>query len=371
MSSIGIFPTSNVKNLFSSIINKLLVFNLDCMRILLTVPSLDVKEFKGLARFSLELYERLKDKMNIEILEVYEPKVNYFKNLFHVPLRQMISKADIIHSTTPESGAFLPFLNKKSVVSFHDFIPMKMKVGVTSKTKAIQLRLYTTFLWRLAAHCRVITANSSQTAKEIKDFCGRDAKIINPGVDKKFKPLKRKKGSEKITLGFFSNFSYRKRVDIAIEVFKILKEKIDCRLILAGGRLTTSYQRHFNVEKLLKGLKDVKIVEYVDEKDVVKLYNSFDFFLFPSLYEGFGLPILEAQKCGVPVLILKWAKIPPETKRFAIKCRDVREMSEKILHLVENKKEYRKIARRGEKYASQFTWERFTEEYVEIYESLA
>ena len=339
------------------------------MKVLLTVPSLDLKKFKGLARFSLELYERLKNKIEIEVLEVHKPIVNYFKNLYETPLKQLMSKADIIHSTVPESGAFLPFINKKSIVTFHDLIPLKMNIDVATKFKGVQRKLYASFSWKLASKCDIITANSSQTAKEVKTFFGRDAKVINPGIDGKFKPLKIKK--EKITLGFFANFSYRKRVDIAIEVFKILKQKIDCKLILAGGKLTTLYQKHFDIKKLTRGLKDVEIIEHVEEKDIVKLYNSFDFFLFPSMYEGFGFPILEAQACGVPVFILKNAEIPKETKKFAIKCKNSKDMAEKILYLIENKKEYKRISKKGRAYSSKFTWEKFAKEYLKIYENLA
>ena len=100
------------------------------------------------------------------------------------------------------------------------------------------------------------------------------------------------------------------------------------------------------------------------------LYNSFDFYLFPSLCEGFGIPILEAQACGVPTLIFKYAEIPEESSKVAIKCESVEDMANKILYLIENREEYIKISREGKKYARQFTWDKFVEKHVEIYESL-
>lgn len=175
---------------------------------------------------------------------------------------------------------------------------------------------------------------------------------------------------EKITLGFFANFSYRKGADKAVEVFKLVKKKIDCKLILAGGHLATIYQRQFDVNEIAKGMKDVEILGHVPDEKVVELYNSFDFFLFPSIYEGFGLPILEAQKCGIPTLVFSWAKIADEAKKKAIECSSVEDMANKIVNLAENKEEYERIRKEGIEYASKFTWKNFVKGYIDIYRSL-
>ena len=106
------------------------------------------------------------------------------------------------------------------------------------------------------------------------------------------------------------------------------------------------------------------------EEEIVKLYNSFDFYLFPSLHEGFGLPILEAQRCGVPVLIKRDSVIPQEVRQAAIECDSADEMAEKILYLLNNKDDYRKISIKGQHYASKFTWQKFIKQNLSIYESL-
>jgi len=336
------------------------------MKVLLTVPSLDVPKFKGLAKVSAKLVEGLKDKVDLEVLEVFKAGKHYLRyiyNLTSIPLRQAISKADIIHSVTPESGALISLL-KPTVITFHDFIPY---------TQDIKLRdfilLYTDFMWGTAVrNAKALVAVSSLTAKLLEKIYKRKAIVINPGVDEKFKPMKVKK--EKLTLGFFANFSYRKGVDKAIEVYKLVKEKIDCKLILAGGKLQTVYQKQFDVEKMIKGLKDVEIKGYIPEEKVVELYNSFDFFLFPSQMEGFGIPILEAQKCGVPVFVFKDALIPKEAKAKAIECNSVEDMANKIIKLANDRKTYKKIREEGIKYAKKFSWKNVAKAYLKIYESI-
>jgi len=221
------------------------------------------------------------------------------KNLTATPLKELRTNASIVHAVTPESGTFFGLIKKirkiKTVVTFHDFIPIRMADELKFKFAHL-VKLYTTFMWKNACYSDKVVAVSEQTAEDLKKFFGRKADaVINPGVDERFRPLSVKK--DKLTLGFFANFSYRKNVKFAIDTFKILKEKVDCKLILAGGELQTVYQRQYNVRELVKGLKDVEIIGYVPDDKVVELYNSFDFFIFPSVYEGFGIPILEAQAC--------------------------------------------------------------------------
>ncbi|MEM5794320.1 MAG: glycosyltransferase family 1 protein [Candidatus Aenigmatarchaeota archaeon] len=332
--------------------------------VLLIVPSLDVPKFKGIARISSELIKRVKYE---EIFEVYGDLPLIWDNLIKVPLKELLSTSDIVHSLVPESASFLPFIPwKKTIVTFHDFIPFEFGKKFRYKFSSIS-EFYTKAMWRLASKCKIIIANSSQTAEEVKKYFNRKSIIIPPGVDKKFKPKRIEK--EKVTLGFFSNFSIRKGVDKAIEVFKILKKKIDCKLILAGGTSPAFFQTYID-KQIPKNLKDIVILGNIEEEKLVDLYNSFDFFIFPSLYEGFGLPIIEAQACGIPTLILRDAKIPKETRKKAIACKDPTDMVKKILELTEDKKKYKYIAKEGMKYAKKFTWENFARQHEKIYESV-
>ena len=343
------------------------------MKVLLVVPSLDVPKFKGLAKVSLKLLEGLSKKgIDVEVYEVHKKKKNYLKNLTSTPLKEFFAKADIIHATTPESASFFGFIKKirnvKTVVTFHDFIPIEMAEELDFKFKKL-VKLYTTLMWKGACYSDKVVAVSSQTAEDLKRIFGRKADaVINPGVDEKFRPLNVKK--EKLTLGFFANFSYRKNVKFAIDTFKILKEKVDCKLILAGGELQTVYQRQYNVRELVKGLEDVEILGYIPDNKVVELYNSFDFFIFPSVYEGFGIPILEAQACGIPTIVLKNARIPDEVTEKAIKCSTPEEAANKILEIWSSKEDYERIRKEGIEHAKRFSWDDFVEGYIEIYESL-
>lgn len=338
------------------------------MKILLVVPSLNVPIFKGLARHSLELVKGLEKIVDLEIYEVHNPNINHFKNFTTVPFKQLISKADVCHVMVPESGLISFLKGKNMVVTFNDFHISRLE-GILNFKNKLLLNTYVNLTWNLAAKAGNLICISTQTAKELKYYFKRDSVVINPPIDEKFKPINVIK--DKTTIGFFANFSERKRVNIAIDVFKILKSKLDCKLILAGGYLNSMFQRNLDVEEMIKGLSDIEFLGYIPEKAIVKLYNSFDFFIFPSIFEGFGIPILEAQKCGIPTFVMSDSIIPIEAKKMAIECISPNDMAMKILNLFNNRDEYRKNSERSRQYANKFNSKRFIEKHLSIYEKIS
>jgi len=346
------------------------------MKLLLVIPSLNIRRQRGLARLSKEFIRRLWSKVNdLEVIEVYTNGfyTNYFKTITTLPLKELLNKADVIHAITPELGAFL-FLakGKHTIVTFHDLIPLRTGLSLEIFRREFRslVRTYISLMWRLATKANIIICNSTQTAVEVKRVFNRyyGIEVINPGVDEKFRPIPTKK--EIPTLGFLSPFSYRKGIDIALKIFKILSKRIDCKLILAGGKIPLYYQKIFNIHKMIDKSARIEIYDYVPEDKVVELYNSFDFFLFPSRAEGFGMPILEAQKCGVLTLIMRNALIPQETRKMAIKCDSPEDAAMKILYLINNKEEYKKISEEGRRYANLFTWQKFVDKHLAIYKKL-
>jgi len=91
--------------------------------------------------------------------------------------------------------------------------------------------------------------------------------------------------------------------------------------------------------------------------------------VFPSLYEGFGQPILEAQSRGLPVIIYKYGKIPKEVRRYCFEAESPEHMAQIIENLKENgynEKEQKKAM----EYARSFTWEKTAKETLEVYKKV-
>ncbi|WP_243685214.1 glycosyltransferase family 4 protein [Methanosarcina barkeri] len=109
--------------------------------------------------------------------------------------------------------------------------------------------------------------------------------------------------------------------------------------------------------------KEVVFVGYVSENDLTKYYNAADLFVFPSLYEGFGLPPLEAMACGTPVITSNLTSLPEVVGDSAITIDpyDVNAFAEAMYNLLTDEKLREQMINKGLKRAQLFNWEKSAE----------
>ncbi len=209
--------------------------------------------------------------------------------------------------------------------------------------------------------------NSTQTKEEAVHF-GFDRRkllVINHGISKKFirdPPSKlNKTDKDTFRVGYIGSFSTPKNVGFAIKAF--LKTTSNDMIFDVWGARTGQY---YNLINLAKGDHRIRFRGFVPESRLVSTYDSFDVFVHPSLYEGFGLQIFEAQARGLPVVIYKHTKTPKEVRRYCIEVEDEDHMASIIEELRTNgyNEKRRKIAM---DYARGFTWEKTAMQTLDAY----
>lgn len=328
----------------------------------------------GIERYGYEIYKRLKDRYDVELVEGSKLKLpQYISDVSYIPLKTLLNRSKIIHAVTPRESLFLPFV-KKSVVTYHDFIPFTEYHSETRRSSFS--KSYYSFFWKVGTKARHIIADSEQTKNELISFLNlssKDVSVVNLGVDEKFRPLKKEneRGKEKEfrTIGYLSSMVKRKRVDKAIEFFKRFQEKFDvpAKLEIYGSLDVKHIQclNPFEVVQRLK-VKNVEIKGHAPESKIVKIYNSFDLFLYPSDYEGFGLPIIEALSCGVPTIVREEARITSEVKELCIVANE--ENIEDIMLKVLTDNSYRKkMIRKSLEKVKKFNWDDTVKKLEEVY----
>ena len=141
--------------------------------------------------------------------------------------------------------------------------------------------------------------------------------VIPPIIDGSFRHISVKKPKGKIVVGHISSYLYNKNVKVLIDAFKKTKNP-DLELRLYGGVFP------------YKISDDSRIKYYgpVATKDLPKIYNSFDVFVFPSIWEGFGMPIMEAKRCRVPVVTYAKGEMADIVKRNTLQFRDKRDLTD-------------------------------------------
>lgn len=165
----------------------------------------------------------------------------------------------------------------------------------------------------------------------------------------------------------------RKNLQTLVRAFERISRQIDRgpQLVIAGGEgwLTNDLERllresHFRQRILLTG--------YLDDEELRSLYSSCRVFVYPSLYEGFGLPPLEAMACGAPVIASRIRAHEETLKNNArlIEPMDDSALAEAIVDILEDKKARESLAKAGLAHVANFSWRTTAEMTWEVYEAV-
>jgi glycosyltransferase involved in cell wall biosynthesis len=138
----------------------------------------------------------------------------------------------------------------------------------------------------------------------------------------------------------------------------------DYHLILAGGKGWNDSEEF----RMIKDSKNIRHIGKVDEEDMSVVYSLATAFVFPSFYEGFGLPIIEAQSCGCPVICSKTSSLYEIGKNSAVffDPYDVNDMAKKIDEVMCSQKLRTRLKKAGLVNAGKYDWDKYSKELLEL-----
>lgn len=276
----------------------------------------------------------------------------------------------------------IPLLSSstKTILTIHD-----LAFKLFPETFKWQNRVYLNFIVPLSIkNADKIIAVSKNTKEDlIREYnVNKDKiKVIYNGLDDKYKIIDDKVKLDSVKtkynlpndyILYLGNLEPRKNIVNLIKAYSLYKSKSNnIKLVIAGGK-GWLYEDIFSLVKEKKLEKDVIFTGYVDEEDIVALYNAANLFVYPSLYEGFGLPPLESMACGTPVITSNVSSLPEVVGNAAITVDpyNIKELSEKINKILSNKDLQNKMIQRGIERAKQFTWDKTARETIKVYEDV-
>ena len=247
----------------------------------------------------------------------------------------------------------------KQIATFHDLFVLTADYSTPE------------FRARFAAQARhaanqadLIIAVSHFTAGQVHALLGVERsriRVVHHGVmPRRLPPLQR----EKIVLSVGA-VQTRKNTGRLMEAFRAMPP--DWRLILVGSS-------GYGASSLVSNYQDNRIsfTGYIDDRELAKLYATASIFAFPSLDEGFGMPVLEAMAAGIPVITSNRSAMPEIAGDAAILIdpEDASQLAEALNNLAANTKFCSELAARGQIRAHQFTWERAARETWAVYQEL-
>ena len=170
-----------------------------------------------------------------------------------------------------------------------------------------------------------------------------------------------------------SSLQPRKNFVRLIEAFHLARQeaKLPHRLVIGGGK-GWLYEAIFTRVQELKLQEDVLLPGFVQDADLPALYSAADLFAYPSLYEGFGLPVLEAQACGTPVLTANNSSLPEAGGEAAlyVQAASVESIAAGLLRLLQEDALRQQLRQAGLIHAAPFTWQRSAQQLLSAYQKV-
>ncbi|HBB19514.1 MAG TPA: glycosyltransferase family 1 protein [Ruminococcus sp.] len=276
-----------------------------------------------------------------------------------------------------------PGVHGKTVVTVHDMTYKAFPETVRGRTRAM---LNMGLKKSMKRADMIVTVSEFSKSEILKWFPEHEKKlrVVPCGVDlDRFKPcteperipqVKQSLGIEGDYFLYVGTIEPRKNLErliIAYDIFSKRKGGDVPKLVLAGGKGWLYDGIYGKVQEL--GLdKQVIFTKYIPSEDMNPLMCGALAFVFPSIYEGFGIPPLEAMACGVPVLASDAASLPEVTGDCAVTCDAFSEESiaEGLARLCDDGELRKDLSVRGRKRAELFTWDSSAEKLYNVYKEL-
>jgi glycosyltransferase involved in cell wall biosynthesis len=351
----------------------------------------------GIGRYTCEISKRIQDYNSFNISFYYG---YYSKHLLNQKNNNIKDLKNLISKNKTIKKLFRKILllsanifNKKFDIYWEpNFIPLdsiKAKKIVTS-VHDFSFILYKDFhpkerieyfennFFRNIYKSDVIICFSEFTKKEILEklnFSEDCVKVIYHGIDHNLFKI-----YNNIELNFIlpkkfilsvGSIEPRKNLIGLLKAYNRLPEylKNEYHLVLAGFK---GWNNKEIIDLINKNKKFIHYLGYISDIELAKVYNLASLFVYPSFYEGFGLPPLEAMACGTPVITSNVSSLPEVGGDAVVYCDpyDINDIKNKI-EIVLNKKDLQKeMIRKGLKRAKQFTWEKSAREHLKVFKEV-
>ncbi|MCB4757457.1 MAG: glycosyltransferase family 4 protein [Elusimicrobia bacterium] len=266
------------------------------------------------------------------------------------------------------------FLKRPFVATVHDLIHFRFPQYSTQPFS----KLYSGLLLKhvVGRARKIITVSNNTKADLIQTFPKSADKIvvIYPGIDDGFKPapeiqiqtVLNKFNLKKGYLLYVGNLRASKNTTGLIEAYLSLRKTNPeiPQLVLVGKNSLKNFKDNFPPGILHLG--------EVNHEDLPSIYSGASIFIFPSLYEGFGLPPLEAMACGVPVIVSNRASMPEVCAQaaFFVNPESLESIREGMTTLLNNPNMRKELVQKGFKNINRFSWESFTQKSWAVYENI-
>jgi glycosyltransferase involved in cell wall biosynthesis len=311
---------------------------------------------------SMDFDFRLPENFSVKIIRL---RSKLFFDYIYVPIFSWMNRIDIF--LFPKN-TFSPLARGKKIPVYHDIVYFE---DFNFREFKFFDNLHHRIMIPVAAKFSWIDLTVSDfTASRMKSLLGirpEKIRVVKEGVESHFKKITDKKKlvrtERKFNLRtpfFFyaGSLSPRKNMPNIIRAFLKIKDAIPHVIYVTGGDSWLDAEVHDMIQRNALSDRIIRL-GYISEEDLVTMYSLADCYLYPSLYEGFGLPILEAQACGCPVITSNASSCPEVAGDGAIIVdpRDPDDMARAMARVVSDRRLRNRLVKAGLENCRRYSWD--------------
>lgn len=306
-------------------------------------------------------------------------KINFWEEII-IPNIIKNNKIDLYH--VPQNGVGLPIdKNCRFIITLHDVIPYRMPETVSSR----YLKIFSEYIPKIVPLCDGIITVSNFSKKDIvKSFNFPEDKIYVTHLASEdiYKPMD-KRISRYVARKYYSitedyilyvgGFSPRKNILGLIDSFsKLITSYKKPLFLVIAGKKGASYAIYKERTEKLNISDKVLFPGFISIEHLPYIYNAAELFVYPSFYEGFGLPPIEAMACGIPVITSNTTSLPEVVGKGALLIDPLNrdDLCEAMLKVLSDNTLKNKLIYSGIKRASELSWKKTIRNTINIYNKI-
>jgi glycosyltransferase involved in cell wall biosynthesis len=284
---------------------------------------------------------------------------------------------DIVHDPNGIAPFLGPKLGVQRVVTIYDAIAY-IDPQMHNTLDNIRYHWHLPYAAQQAEKVITISECSRQDLIRYLGLAPERIAIVYPAIGSQFKPMVDEAEYQAVLaryaikqpyLLYVGGINARKNIARLFEAFATVKPHYPDLTLVIGGKRQWQTKDIYETFRRLQLEEHVQFTGYVDDEDLPALYSAAQAFLFPSLYEGFGLPPLEAMACGTPVITSNVSSLPEVVGDAALLVDpyNVQSMMSALYQALENPRLVAHLRASGIQQAAKFTWEGAARETLRVY----
>lgn len=359
-------------------------------------------ERAGLGRYAASLAQALMDLGTPLMAFINDPRDGQLKPPLdklptltaHLPRKRWRLRAAVSYFGGPNLNSIFPnvtlyhatehllpvITHARSVLTLHDTAYLHFP-----QYHLLQNRLYLTLMMPRFIRCAdaviCVSEATRQDAVRFYNLPAKKLRVIPEGVEPRFTPITNSSTLQSVReryqlpgrfLLYVGTIEPRKNLSTLLKAYAVLRQsQPEIRLVIAGGK-GWLYESFFAELRALGLERQVQLLGYVPDEDLPALLNCAAGFAYPSVFEGFGLPPLEAMACGTPVIVSNASSLPEVVgdAGLLLPPTDVQAWVEALRRVLNDNAFHAELRARGLHRAKQFTWEKAARETLKVYDGV-